>query len=39
MLSRRFDRESAIRIPFLSAMAMVGAKDGERGSYPQIVDH
>ena len=39
MLSRRFDRESAIRIPFLSAMAMVGAKDGERGSYPDIVDH
>ncbi|WP_158971102.1 type II toxin-antitoxin system HipA family toxin [Chachezhania sediminis] len=38
MLSRRFDREGAIRIPFLSAMAMMGAKDGERGSYPEIVD-
>lgn len=38
MLSRRFDREGAIRIPFLSAMAMMGAKDGERGSYSEIVD-
>ena len=34
MLSRRFDRSGAIRIPFLSAMAMMGAKDGERGSDP-----
>ncbi|UVO35493.1 HipA domain-containing protein [Bradyrhizobium arachidis] len=38
MLSRRFDRNGAIRIPFLSAMAMMGAKDGERGSYPEMVD-
>ena len=38
MLSRRFDRDGAIRMPFLSAMAMMGAKDGERGSYPEIVD-
>jgi serine/threonine-protein kinase HipA len=38
MLSRRFDRDGTIRIPFLSAMAMMGAKDGERGSYPEIVD-
>jgi serine/threonine-protein kinase HipA len=38
LLSRRFDRAATIRIPFLSAMAMVGAKDGERGSYPEIVD-
>ncbi|MGR6800588.1 HipA domain-containing protein, partial [Aeromonas veronii] len=38
MLSRRFDRNDAVRIPFLSAMAMMGAKDGERGSYPEIVD-
>ena len=38
MLSRRFDRDGAVRIPFLSAMAMMGAKDGERGSYPEIVD-
>src|SRR5260221_10694751 len=38
LLSRRFDRAGAIRIPFLSAMAMTGSKDGERGSYPEIVD-
>ncbi len=38
MLSRRFDRDGAIRIPFLSAMAMMGAKDGDRGSYPEMVD-
>lgn len=38
LLSRRFDRDGAVRIPFLSAMAMMEAKDGERGSYPEIVD-
>src|SRR5579885_782113 len=38
LLSRRFDRNGVIRIPFLSAMAMTGSKDGERGSYPEIVD-
>jgi serine/threonine-protein kinase HipA len=38
MLSRRFDRAGAIRVPFLSAMAMLAARDGERGSYPEIVD-
>lgn len=38
MLSRRFDRDGKIRIPFLSAMAMIGARDGEHGSYPEMVD-
>lgn len=38
MLSRRFDRVGVIRLPFLSAMAMLGARDGERSSYPEIVD-
>lgn len=38
LLSQRFDRDGATRIPFLSAMAMMGARDGERGSYPEIVD-
>jgi serine/threonine-protein kinase HipA len=38
MLSRRFDRINDVRIPFLSAMSMTGSKDGERGSYPEIVD-
>ena len=38
LLSRRFDRMGAIRIPFLSGMAMTGASDGERRSYPELVD-
>lgn len=38
LLSRRFDREGRHRIPFLSAMSMLAAKDGERGSYPEMVD-
>ncbi|TIT85128.1 MAG: HipA domain-containing protein, partial [Mesorhizobium sp.] len=38
MLSRRFDRDGGVRIPFLSAMAMMGVKDGEHGSYPEMVD-
>jgi serine/threonine-protein kinase HipA len=38
LLSRRFDRVGLARIPFLSAMAMTGSRDGERGSYPEIVD-
>src|SRR6202166_3954115 len=38
LLSRRFDRTGAIRVPFLSAMAITGSKDGEHGSYPEIVD-
>lgn len=38
LLSRRFDRAGAIRIPFLPAMAMMAAKDGDCGCYPEIVD-
>ncbi len=38
LLSRRFDRAGGTRIPFLSAMAMTGYRDGERGSYPELVD-
>lgn len=38
LLSRRFDRDDSGRIPFLSAMAMTGLKDGDRGSYPELVD-
>ena len=37
-LSRRFDRLGQTRIPFLSAMAMTGLRDGERGSYPELAD-
>ena len=38
LISWRFDREGEIRTPFLSAMSMLQAKDGERASYPEIVD-
>lgn len=39
LLSRRFDRTpTGGRIPYLSAMSMLGAKDGEGGSYPELVD-
>jgi serine/threonine-protein kinase HipA len=38
LLSRRFDRAKGTRIPFLSALSMMGLKDGERGSYPELVD-
>ena len=38
LLSRRFDRTGSIRIPFLSAMSMTGSRDGQRGSYPELVD-
>ncbi|MFK7847903.1 MAG: type II toxin-antitoxin system HipA family toxin [Rhodothermales bacterium] len=38
LLSRRFDRDNSWRIPFLSAMSMTGSRDGERGSYPELVD-
>jgi serine/threonine-protein kinase HipA len=38
LLSRRFDRAPKTRIPFLSGLSMLGLKDGERGSYPELVD-
>lgn len=38
LLSRRFDRDGAARVPFLSAMSMTQHTDGERGSYLDIVD-
>ena len=38
LLSRRFDRDGMTRIPFLSAMSMMGLKDGDHGSYPELVD-
>jgi serine/threonine-protein kinase HipA len=38
LLLRRFDREGQGRIPFLSAMSMLGAKDNEPHSYLEIVD-
>ena len=38
LISWRFDRQGERRVPFLSAMSMLQASDGERASYPEIVD-
>lgn len=38
LLSRRFDRQHKQRIPFLSAMSVLGAKDNELHSYLEIAD-
>src|SRR5487761_170253 len=38
LLLRRFDRNGKRRIPFLSAMSMLSAKDNESHSYLEIVD-
>jgi serine/threonine-protein kinase HipA len=38
LLSRRFDRKKNIRIPFLSAMSALAAKDNEMHSYLEIAD-
>jgi serine/threonine-protein kinase HipA len=38
LLLRRFDRDGNRRIPFLSAMSMLGSRDNETRSYLEIVD-
>lgn len=38
LLLHRFDRQGGTRIPFLSAMSMIGAADNEDHSYLEIVD-
>ena len=38
LLVRRFDRSNATRIPYLSAMSMLGARDNQTRSYMEIVD-
>lgn len=38
LIIKRFDRNFTKRIPFLSAMSMVGGKDNEQHSYLEIVD-
>jgi serine/threonine-protein kinase HipA len=38
LILRRFDRDGKRRIPFLSAMSMLGSKDNEGRSYLEIVD-
>ena len=37
LILRRFDRKDGMRIPFLSAMSMLGARDNEQHSYLEIV--
>jgi serine/threonine-protein kinase HipA len=38
LLVERFDREQDERVPFLSAMSLLSAVDGETYSYPEIAD-
>ncbi len=38
LLLNRFDRKGETRIPFLSAMSMIGSKDRETRSYLEIAD-
>jgi serine/threonine-protein kinase HipA len=38
LLLRRFDREKGARIPFVSAMSMLDARDNEARSYLEFVD-
>jgi len=38
LLLRRFDRDGGVRVPFLSAMSMLGAGDHETRSYLEIAD-
>lgn len=38
LILRRFDREGARRIPFLSAMSMIGASDNQSHSYLELMD-
>lgn len=38
LLLQRFDRKGARRIPFLSAMSMLGYSDGDQGSYLEIAE-
>lgn len=38
LLSHRFDRHGETRTPFLSALSMMGLKDGEQASYPELAD-
>ena len=38
LLLRRFDRRAVNRVPYLSAMSMLGAQDGELHSYLEMVE-
>ena len=38
LISWRFDRRQEKRIPFLSAMSLLQARDDDRANYPETVD-
>ena len=38
IILRRFDRDGTTRIPFVSAMSMIGARDNETRSYLELAD-
>lgn len=38
LIVQRFDRAGAVRLPFLSAMSMLGAKDNQQHSYLEMAD-
>lgn len=38
LILRRFDRRGDVRVPFLSAMSMIGADDNESHSYLELMD-
>ena len=38
LIVTRFDREGSVRIPFLSAMSMIGADENQPHSYLELVD-
>lgn len=38
LLLKRFDRQDGKRIPFLSAMSMIGSRDGQDHSYLELAD-
>ena len=38
LILQRFDRQSGKRVPFLSAMSMLGAEDNQTRSYMEIAD-
>lgn len=38
LVSKRFDRNGNVRIPFLSALSLMQLKDGDRASYPELAE-
>lgn len=38
LLTRRFDRRGEVRVPYASALTLLGLRDGDRASYPEIAE-